>query len=364
MVEICRQGTEEKMDNNCAGTTYVEIANTPVGPGFPTYIIAEMSTNHGGDFNRAVDIIHAAKEAGADAVKLQTYTADTLTLDSDKPPFFIEGGPWGGQTMYQLYQAAFTPWEWHPRLAKIADDLGITLFSAPFDLTSVDFLEEMNVPAYKIASYELIELRLIEKVAATGKPVIMSTGEATLAEIDEAVRTALNAGAGGVVLLKCTSAYPAPPEEMNLRTIPHLQQSFGVPVGLSDHSLGIGASIAAIVLGASVIEKHFTLDDDLKTPDSFFSMGQAEFKSMVKEIRCTEKSLGGVKYATFPNPSRRSLYAIRDIKPGEHFSNTNVQSLRPGGDGLLPRFYSLIEGRRALFDIRKGTAIRWEHVGS
>ena len=354
----------DKINNKYTGDTCVLISDRPVGSGCSTYIIAEMSANHGGDFQRASDIIYAAKDTGADAVKLQTYTADTLTLDCNNPPFFIETGPWAGQTMYQLYQQAYTPWEWYPLLAEIAGKIGITLFSAPFDSTSVDFLEQYNTPAYKVASYELIELHLIKKIAATGKPIIMSTGKATLAEIDEAVRTAVNGGASGVILLKCTSAYPAPHEKMNLRTIPHMQQAFDVPVGLSDHSMGIGASIAAVSLGASVVEKHFKLDDKTETPDSFFSMNPQEFSTMVNEIRSVEKSLGSVKYAAESNLSRRSIYAIRDIKAGEVFSNDNIRSLRPADGGLLPNCYPLIEGRCALKEIKKGEAIRWEHVGA
>lgn len=341
----------------------LQIDNTLIGQGCPTYIVAEMSANHGGYFERAVDIIHAAKEAGADAIKLQTYTADTLTLNRHSFPFFIESGPWAGQTLYQLYQAACTPWEWQPRLKEIADLIGITLFSTPFDETAVDFLEEMNVPAYKIASYELIELSLIEKVAATGKPVVLSTGKATLAEIDEAVRTAYRAGAKEIALLKCTSSYPAPPEKMHLRTIPHLQECFGLPVGLSDHSLGIGAAIASIALGACIIEKHFILDRACHTPDSFFSLTHSEFKTMVQEVRVAEKALGRVQYAPQSELSRRALFAISDIKAGESFSRQNVKSLRPGG-GLAPSFFSYIEGRRALCDIKQGAPIQWKFVGA
>jgi len=344
-----------------SGSHIVQIGDTKIGHGCPTYMIAEMSANHGGDFERAVDIIWAAKEAGADAVKLQTYTADTLTLNCQNPPFYIEKGPWAGQTLHQLYQAAYTPWEWHPRLKEVADKVGITLFSAPFDETAVDFLEEMNFPAYKIASYELIDHALLEKVATTGKPLILSTGKATLSEIDEAVRVVRQQGAKEVALLKCTSSYPAPPESMNLKTIPHLQECFGLPVGLSDHTLGIGASVAAVALGACIIEKHFSLDDDLQTPDSFFSLTPAEFKSLVQEVRVVEKALGQVKYASQPDASRRSLWAVNDIKAEKNFSKKNTRSLRPGG-GILPSFLSIVEGRQAKCNIKKGTPIQWGYI--
>jgi pseudaminic acid synthase len=346
-------------------TDSVLIDGRNIGPAKPAYIIAEMSANHGGDFDRAVAIMNAAKEAGADAVKLQTYTADTLTIDCDNPRFFIENGPWQGQTMHQLYEAAATPWEWYPDLAKIAQEIGISLFSTPFDVSAVEFLEEMNTPAYKIASYELIELELIECVAATGKPLILSTGEATLAEIDEAVRVARGAGSKEIILLKCTSTYPAPAEQMNLMTIPHLQQSFNVPVGLSDHSVGTSAAIAAVVLGASVIEKHFMLDKDLSTPDSFFSVDPKEFSQMVRDIRQAEKSLGCVSYSGIPLCSRRAIYAVEDILKGDCFSDSNIASRRPGSQsGLVPKLLPLVRGRIALADIEKGDLLDWDSVGA
>lgn len=351
------------MKNSICGDGVFKIGNRYIGHGYPTYVIAEMSANHGGDFQRAVDIVHAAKDAGADAIKLQTYTADTLTLDCQTPPFFINSGPWGGQTMHQLYQSASTPWEWQPRLKEVADKIGITLFSAPFDSSAVDFLEEIGVPAYKIASYEIIELELIKKVAETSKPVIISTGQATLGEIDEAVQVAILSGAQGVALLKCTSVYPAPYSEMNLRTIPHLIETFGLPVGISDHSLGIGAAIASVSMGASIVEKHFTLDENLETPDSFFSMTPVTFKRMVQEIRCVEEALGQIVYKQTPDESRRGLFAVKDIKVGEFFNRENVRSVRPGG-GLSPRFLSIVEGRRATCNIKRGNPILWELVGS
>lgn len=340
----------------------IKIDGKKIGPGNPTYIIAEMSANHGGDFERAAEIIHAAQVAGADAVKLQTYTADTLTLDCREAPFYIEDGPWAGQTIHQLYQAAYTPWDWQSRLKEIADQAGITLFSAPFDETSVDFLEELNFPAYKIASYEIIEHALLEKVAATGKPLILSTGSATLAEIDEAVRVVQQAGAGEIALLKCTSSYPAPPEDMHLRTIPNLYECFSLPVGLSDHTLGLGAAIAAVTLGACIIEKHFTLDRSIKTPDNFFSMNPSEFEMMVHEIRVAEQALGKVHYPPQAKISRRGLFAVRDIRADESFSKENIRSLRPGG-GLPPSFLSCLTGKRAQRDIKYGEPITWNLVG-
>ncbi len=342
-------------------STIIHIGNSQIGNGHPTYMVAEMSANHGGDFERAVDIIHAAKDAGADAVKMQTYTADTLTLDSRNPPFHIDKGPWAGQTLHQLYETSYTPWEWQPRLKEVADRIGIPLFSTPFDMTAVDFLEGIDVPAYKIASYEIIETPLLERVAKTGKPIILSTGKATLAEIDEAVRIVRHNGAREVVLLKCTSAYPAPPEEMNLKTIQHLQECFGLPVGLSDHSLGIGAAIAAVTMGACMIEKHFILDQSRQTPDSFFSLTASEFKLLVREVRAVERSIGNVHYASQPDESRRGLWAIKNIGAGERITEKNTRSLRPGG-GLVPCFFVVIEGRRARFDIKRGTPIVWSYI--
>ncbi len=257
----------------------IEIHHHRIGTGNPTYVIAEMSANHGQDFDQAVRIIHAAKEAGADAIKLQTYTPDTITLDSRRPEFLIgKGTIWEGRNLYELYGEAYTPWEWQPKLKTAAEALGLDCFSTPFDLTAVDFLEGMDVPAYKIASFELVDLPLIQHVARTGKPTIISTGMTTIAEIDEAVRAFREAGGQELALLKCNSAYPAPPEEMNLRTIPHLASAFGVPVGLSDHTLGIAAAVAAVALGACIIEKHFTLSRAEPGPDSVFSSSRRSSK--------------------------------------------------------------------------------------
>src|SRR5208337_1370826 len=265
--------------------------------GLPTYIIAELSANHNQSFDRAVELVQAAKQCGADAVKLQTYTADTLTIRSDRPEFRIGGDTlWDGRTLHELYAEAYTPWDWQPKLKAIADELGLDLFSSPFDPTAVDFLETMGVPAYKVASFELVDLPLVEKIAGTGKPVILSTGMATLAEIADAVEAVRSVSDAGLALLKCTSAYPAPPEEMNLRTIPHLAEMFDVPAGLSDHSMGIAVPVAAVALGASIVEKHLTIARNEGGPDSAFSLEPHEFRAMVDEIRVAQQALGTVHY--------------------------------------------------------------------
>ncbi|MCL5670663.1 MAG: pseudaminic acid synthase, partial [Acidobacteria bacterium] len=285
-----------------------------IGSGLPTYIVAELSANHNQDFEQAARLVREAQEAGADAIKLQTYTPDTLTIRSDREWFRIGGGTlWDGRTLHDLYREAYTPWEWQPKLKAIADDLGIDLFSTAFDPTAVDFLEEVGVPVHKIASFEIVDIPLIEKMAATGKPLIISTGMASLAEIEEAVHAARQAGASEITLLKCTSAYPAPPEEINLRTIPHLSEVFQSPVGLSDHSLGVAVPVAAVALGACIVEKHFTLSRSAPGPDSAFSLEPDEFKAMVGAIRMAEKALGQVSYGLGRDESksrafRRSLF--------------------------------------------------------
>jgi pseudaminic acid synthase len=344
---------------------YIEINQRRIGQSQPAYIVAELSANHGRDFDQAVQLIHAARDAGADAVKLQTYTADTLTICSDREYFRVGGGTlWDGRTLYDLYQEAYTPWKWQPKLKAIADDLGLGLFSTPFDSTAVDFLEQMDVPAYKIASFEVVDLPLIRRVAQTDKPIIMSTGMATLAEIDEAVRTAREAGATQIALLKCTSAYPAPPEEMNLRTIPHLAQAFDVLVGLSDHTLGIAVPVTAVALGACIVEKHFTLSRSVPGPDSAFSLEPHEFKTMVEAIRGAEKALGQVRYEVTECEQasrvfRRSLFVVQDVKAGEVFTEENVRSIRPGY-GLHTRYLGEVLGRRAARDIARGTPLSWD----
>ena len=336
-----------------------------IGPGHPVYVIAEMSANHNGDYDQAVALVHAAKEAGADAVKLQTYTPDTMTLDSDAPIFGIGPGTlWAGRNLYDLYGEAMTPWEWQPRLKVVADEIGLDLFSSPFDATAVDFLETMDVPAYKIASFELGDLALIRRAARTGKPLIISTGMGSLEEIEDAVGAARDAGAAGLALLKCTSAYPAPPNEMHLRTIPDLARRFGVPVGLSDHTLDAAVPVAAVALGACLIEKHFTLSRSAPGPDSAFSLEPHEFEDMVKAVRTAEQALGEVRYGASEQEARsrvfrRSLFVVRDVRAGEAFTEENVRAIRPG-DGLAPKYLPDVLGRRAGKDVLRGTPLSWE----
>ncbi|WCJ58882.1 pseudaminic acid synthase [Fontisphaera persica] len=347
----------------------LHIAGRPIGPGHPVYIIAELSANHGGNFEQAAQTLRAMKAAGADAVKIQTYTADTLTLASDQPWFRIQGGTlWDGRTLHELYQQAAMPWEWTPRLQALAQELGLHFFSTPFDFTAVDFLQQLDVPAYKIASFELVDLPLLRKVAATGKPVIASTGMATLEEITEAVETLRAAGCRELALLKCTSAYPAPPEEMHLRTLADLARRFQLPVGLSDHTLGLAAPVAAVALGACILEKHFILSRSLPGPDSAFSLEPAEFRAMVQAVRDAERALGEVNYTVSPQESksrqfRRSLFVVADMRAGDTFTPQNVRSLRPAA-GLHPRHYDTILGRRAACDIPRGTPLQWDLIAS
>jgi pseudaminic acid synthase len=345
---------------------FIEINGRHIGPGRPTYIVAEMSANHNQDFEQAVHIIEAARAAGADAIKLQTYTPDTLTIRCANEYFRIQGTLWDGRTLYDLYGEAYTPWDWQPKLKEIANNLGLDLFSTPFDATAVDFLESIDVPAYKIASFENVDLPLMQQIARIGKPIIMSTGMADLAEIDEAVRTVRDAGGGQLALLKCTSAYPAPPEEVHLHTIPHLAEAFDVPVGLSDHTLGVAVSVAAIALGACIIEKHLTLSRSMPGPDSAFSLEPHEFKTMVDAIRTAEQALGTVHYGVSVQEAksrmfRRSLFVVQDIKAGELFTTDNVRSIRPG-HGLHTRYLPEIINRRACQDIPRGTPLQWAHV--
>ncbi len=330
-------------------------------------MIAELSANHNQKFDQAVKIVAAAKDAGADAVKLQTYTADTITIQSDKEYFRVGGGTlWDGRSLHDLYSEAYTPWEWQPRLKQVANDLGLDLFSTPFDATAVDFLEEMKVPAHKVASFEIVDIPLIQKIARTGKPMIISTGMATLEEIDEAVKAARAAGATQIALLKCTSAYPAAPEEMNLRTIPELSRRFGVPAGLSDHTMGVAVPVAAVALGACIIEKHLTLSRSEPGPDSAFSLEPHEFKAMVDSVRVAEKALGAVQFGCSPKEAsskafRRSLFVVRDVKRGEPFTAENLRSIRPG-HGLHTRHMSEVLGQRARQDIERGTPLSWDLV--
>lgn len=335
-----------------------------IAPGQPVYIIAELSANHHQQYEQAVALIHAAKEAGADAVKLQTYTPDTITLDSDKPYFQIEGTIWAGRNLHDLYGEAYTPWDWQPRLKQVANELGMDLFSSPFDLTAVDFLENMGVPAFKIASFELNDIPLIRAVAKTGKPTIMSTGMATLGEIDEAVRAFGAAGGRELALLRCTSAYPADPAEAKLTIIPHLAQTFGVPTGLSDHTMGLELPIAAVAVGARVIEKHLTVSRAVQGPDSKFSLEPDEFKAMVSAVRVTERALGQIEYGPVASEMkslifRRSLFVVADVKAGDVFTPENVRSIRPG-HGLHTRHLEAVLGQRATRDLERGTPLTWD----
>lgn len=337
-------------------------ANTATRPG--TYIIAEMSANHGQSLEHAIEVIHAISKTGADAVKLQTYRPDTITIDSDRPEFLIGGDSiWSGRKLYDLYAEAFTPWEWHPKLFAVAEELGLDCFSSPFDATAVDFLEELQPPAYKIASFEVVDIPLIEKVASKGRPMIMSTGMASLDEIHRAVKV-IQAYGCPLALLKCTSAYPSPPSSMNLRTIPHMSDLFHVPVGLSDHTLGIAVPVAAVALGATIIEKHFTLSRSVPGPDSKFSLEPDEFTAMVDAIRTTEAALGRVHYDLTPEDAksriyRRSLYVIQDVKAGDLLTEENVRSIRPA-NGLGPHHLQRVVGRTAKQDIARGTPLAWE----
>lgn len=339
----------------------ITISNRRIGPGQSTYIVAEMSANHNQAWGQAVKIVEAAKEAGADAVKLQTYTPDTLTIDCDNEYFKIKGTLWEGKNLYELYGEAYTPWEWQPKLKEVANNLGLDLFSSPFDSSAVDFLEEMDVPAYKVASFELVDLPLLRKIAETGKPIIMSTGMASLSEIDEAVRTIREAGGSELALLKCTSAYPAQPADMNLKTIAHLGDAFSLPVGLSDHTPGIAVPVAALALGACIVEKHFTLSRSNAGPDSAFSLEPSEFKNMVDAIRVAEKALGKINYNVTKREAasrvfRRSLFVVKDIKAGETFTKENVRSIRPG-HGLHTRYWEDVLRCTASKDIKRGTPL-------
>lgn len=346
----------------------MDLGNLTIGSQHPPFIIAEMSGNHNLSLERALRIVDAAADAGAHAIKLQTYTADTLTLDLKDGPFRIndEGSLWRGRTLHDLYREAHTPWEWHARIMARAHEVGIECFSTPFDETAVDFLESLNVPAYKIASFELVHLPLIRKVASTGKPIIMSTGMATLAEIDDAVRTARDAGCRDLALLKCTSTYPASPQNSNILTIPHLRQMFNCEVGLSDHTMGVGVSVAAVAHGATVIEKHFTLRRADGGVDSAFSLEPEEFRQLVIECERAWQSLGTVTYGpteaeTKSLAFRRSLYISKDLKAGDRLTTENLRCVRPGL-GLSPKYMDLLLGRSVTTDAPAGTPMSWELV--
>lgn len=345
----------------------IVIGSRTIGTGRPTYVVAEMSANHRQDLGRAEAIVRAASDAGADAIKLQTYTPDTMTIDCANEHFRIgPGTAWEGETLYELYRRSATPWEWHRALRDLALELGLDFFSTPFDASAVRFLEDLKVPAYKVASFEITDVALLEHIGATGKPVIVSTGMATLDEIEEAVRRLRDAGCGGLALLKCTSAYPAPVEDINLRTIPHLAAAFDVPVGLSDHTLGIAVAVSAVALGATIIEKHLTLSRDDPTPDARFSLEPDEFRAMVAAVRNCEKALGGVVFGVAEAERqstlfRRSLFVVEDIAEGAQFSEENVRSIRPGY-GLHPRFLKDVLGRRARHSVARGTPLSWDLI--
>lgn len=331
------------------------------------FIIAEMSANHGQDINIAKKTIKAAKEAGADAIKLQTYTADTITIDCDNEYFQLKQGTiWDGRTLYDLYKEAYTPWEWHEELMDYAKELGLICFSSPFDKTAVDFLESLNVPAYKVASFEITDIPLIEYIASQGKPIIISTGIATLGEIDEAVQACRKVGNDQIILLKCTSAYPAKIEDANLLTMKNLRETFDVEVGLSDHTLGITVPIVSVALGAKVIEKHFILDKSIGGPDASFSLDKQEFKLLVESVRNAEKALGKVDYELTEGKIKnrkfsRSLFVVKDIKEGETFSKDNIRSIRPSY-GLKPKYLNFILGKKAKLSISKGTPLNWNMI--
>jgi len=342
------------------------IAGHRIGPDHPVYVVAELSANHSQDYGRAEELVHVAAEAGADAVKLQTYTPDTMTIDCDAEEFRIRGTIWEGRTLYDLYKEAYTPWEWQPKLMDLAASLGLSLFATPFDSTAVDFLEEMGVPAYKVASFEIVDLPLIEKMAACGKPIIMSIGMANRDEVRRAVTTARDAGAEQIALLRCTSAYPASPEEADLRTLPDLVESFSAVPGLSDHTLDLVVPIAAVALGACIVEKHLTLSRSDPGPDSPFSLEPNEFKATVEAIRTTEMALGTVRYGPREGelPSkvfRRSLFVVEDIRRGEPFTHENVRSIRPG-HGLPPSMLDRVIGKIAAGDLARGTPLRKKDI--
>lgn len=345
---------------------FFKIAERSIGYSNPPYIIAEMSANHNGDINNAFKIIRAAKASGADAVKLQTYRPDTITLNSDKPEFIIDGGLWSGQSLYQLYKRAHMPWEWHKPLFEYARELDITIFSSPFDTTAVDLLEDLGSPAYKIASFEAIDLPLIKYVAATGKPMIISTGMADEEEIDEAIQTAREGGCNDIAILHCVSGYPAPSADYNLKTITDIVKRFGVVTGLSDHTLDNVTAIAAVALGASIIEKHVTLDKNGGGPDDSFSLEPHELTMLCRDAKITWQALGkvdyGLKSSELGNAQfRRSLYFVKEIKKDEIIDASHIKSVRPGF-GLEPKYFDKVIGKRAKLDISFASPVKWKNL--
>jgi pseudaminic acid synthase len=344
----------------------MKINNQSIGQGFPCYIIAEISANHNNDYKKAIQLIEAAKEAGADAVKMQTYTPDTMTIECYNDYFKIKSGPWKGRTLYDLYREASMPWEWQITLKKAADEIGICLFSTPFDVSSVDFLVKMDVPAFKIASFEIVDIPLLQYIASQNRPIILSTGMCTLSEIESAVNSICKAGNSEIALLKCISDYPANPDEMNLANIQVLKNTFDVISGLSDHSLCNEIAIAAVSLGASILEKHLTLRRSDGGPDSGFSLEPDEFRAMVSSIRTVEKAIGKPNFSPTNGEMknigfRRSLFVVNDIRAGECFTMKNIRSIRPGY-GLAPIHFENILGRKCRVDIKKGTPLSWGHI--
>lgn len=349
-------------------TGSITIGEKQIGAAHPPFIIAEMSGNHNQSLERALAIVEMAAKAGAHALKLQTYTADTMTLDISDGDFFIQDANslWKGNSLYKLYQEAYTPWEWHKPIFDRCRELGLVAFSTPFDETAVDFLESLDVPAYKIASFENTDIPLIKKVAATGKPMVISTGMATVAELDETVRAAREAGCQDLILLKCTSTYPATPKNTNLCTIPHLQQLFGCQIGLSDHTMGVGVAVASVALGATVIEKHFTLSRADGGVDSAFSMEPQEMQMLVEETKKAWEALGSIHYGpTIEEKAsmkhRRSLYIVKDIRAGEMLTVENVRAIRPGS-GLSPKYYNTVLGKQVKNDVKQGTPLTWDLI--
>jgi pseudaminic acid synthase len=344
----------------------MRIDNFEINSNSPVFIIAELSANHNGSIETAIETIRAAKRAGADCIKIQTYTADTITIDSQEDDFLIKGTIWEGRNLYQLYQEAFTPWDWHEEIFRVAKEEGLICFSSPFDITAVDFLEQLNVPAYKIASFEITDIPLIEYIASKGKPIIISTGIAELEDIDLAIDACKRMGNNDIALLKCTSSYPAPMEEANLVMIKDLAERYGVISGLSDHTIGGTAPIISVVMGAKIIEKHFILDRSIGGPDASFSMNLEEFTSMVKAVREAEKAIGKIDYKLTEKQLKgkdfcRSLYVVKDMKEGDIITTENVRSIRPGF-GLHPKYLTKILGKKVTIDLKKGARASLEYI--
>ena len=360
------KGVVHKRKNGVIELKNLQIRNRIIGDSYPVYIIAEMSANHAGSIERAKEIIHRAKECGADCIKIQTYTPDTMTIDCNNEYFNITEGTWKGENLYKLYHKAYTPWEWQKELRDEADRVGIDFFSTPFDKSSVDFLEEIGVKFYKIASFELTDIPLLEYVASKGKPMIVSTGMGSLIEIQEAVDAISRQNNGQIALLKCSSAYPSVSENMNLKTIGNLKELFRVPIGFSDHSMGSLGAITAVALGANIIEKHFCLSRDINNPDASFSMEPEEFKNMVMDIRGAEKAIGKVSYEITENERinikfRRSIFVVEDVKKGDKITEQNIRVIRPNY-GLQPKYMKEVLGQTAVCDIKKGTPLSFELI--